>query len=95
MLDWYYRKKWGPLKELKSGRQVWTCSRVPERRQKTFATVEIGKQKQKEMGGITFNSQLKRATFSAPCVFSVCAESENAERSNKIRDNQKIFDVVS
>lgn len=50
-------------------------------------------QKQKEMLGITHN-QLKRDKFSALSKFSICTESEKAERSNKITDYQKLFDVL-
>lgn len=51
-------------------------------------------QKRKEMLGITHPNQLQHDKFSALSKFSICTESEKAERSNKITDYQKLFDVL-
>lgn len=83
------QEKMGSLKELMSGRQVWTCSRARETPE-NFCN-NSNQQKREEMVGITHPNLLQRDKFSAPSKFSNCAEGENAERSNRFSETISCF----
>ncbi len=92
MLDWYYRKKWDALKELVSGRQVWTGSECQRDARKLLQQFKSQTKAKRDWLALHIITSAAWQIFT-PNEFSICAESENAERSIKITDNQKIFDV--
>jgi len=69
-----------------SGRQVWTCSRKPERRQKTFATIQINKSEKK---WLAFHIQ----TACSVTNFQRQASFLSALKVKKLRDATKSSNV--